>query len=235
MRNYAGLFGAAALVALMTAGVASAATVKVTTQGSHPFFDKNGQKGWYENASYTLNGQGRSALAGMFRLKQTTASGAVTNFVAFCLEPLEWLRLPKAYDEATSLSYLAVSRLGALVNNALPKVGDARSAAAFQLAAWEIANEGRGALDLTGGAFRVTQAAKKTQALSQDWLSNIMSGKWKLNSQVMILSAPGTQDLVTDLTPAPVPLPAAGFLSLIGLTGLFGLGRRKKAGTSPAL
>ncbi len=212
---------------LMTAA-ATAATVTVSTQGRNAFLDANGQNGWYQGTSYSLNGSARSAFAGMFRLKSTTAGGVVTKFVAFCLEPLENLRLPKLYDESTLLNHLTVSRLGALVDNALSLVRDAKSAAAFQLAAWEIANEGLGGLDLSGGAFRLTAAAQGTQGLSQSWLDKIANGGWNLNAQVMILQAPGTQDLVTDLPPAPVPLPAAGLLSLLALASLAGLRRRRR-------
>lgn len=217
-----------AFVVVFAASVASAATVTVTTQGRNAFLDSAGRNGWYETTKYTLNGTARTASAGVFRLKATTAGGAVTAFLGFCLEPLDYLRLPKAYDEGTPLSYLAVSRLGSLVTNALSLVKDARTAAAFQLAAWEIANEGRGKLDLQSGAFLLTAAQKKTAGLSQSWLDLIGNGGWKLNAQVMILQAAGTQDLVTDLPPAPVPVPAAGFVLVSGLMGLVGLRRRRQ-------
>lgn len=73
----------------------------------------------------------------------------------------------------------------------------------------------------------VTSTASQTRALSHGWLDQIMNGKWKLSPQVMVLATPGTRDLVTDLTPAPVP--AAGLMALAGLGGLMGLRRRTAA------
>ena len=58
----------------------------------------------------------------------------MTKFVGVCLEPLEWLTLPKAYDESSPLAYLTKSRLGALVDNAMSLVKNSQTAAAFQLA-----------------------------------------------------------------------------------------------------
>lgn len=223
---------AVALSVAMVAGVAGSAqsaTVQVTTQGGNAFLDSSNQNGWYQTASYTLNGIARTAAAGLFRLKETTAGGVVTKFVGVCLEPLEWLNLPKAYDEGSSLSYLATSRLGALVDNAMGLVKNSQTAAAFQLAAWEIANEGKGTLDLNGGAFKLSAAQANTKALAQSWLDAISGGKWKLNAQVMILRAPGTQDLVTDLPPAPIPVPAAGLLLLGGLGSIAAARRARRA------
>lgn len=219
---------AACIAAAFLAGAASATTLSVTTQGSQVFKDAKGGNAWYESVSYKLNGVARSALAGLFRLKATTATGVVTNFVGFCLEPLETLRLPKDYDVGTPLSQLAIGRLGALVANALPKVSDARSAAAFQLAAWEIANESNGVLNLGSGAFRVTQASNSTESLASRWLDNLTKGKWQLTTQVTILQAPGTQDLVTDLPPpSPVPVPAAGLMLAAALAGVGAVARRR--------
>lgn len=217
------------IASLAMAGASLGATVTVSQQNSSNVFkDASGQNGWYQTSSYSLNGVARTALAGLFRMTETTAGGAVTNFVGVCLEPLETLRLPKLYDESTPLGASVVGQLGALLKNALALVTDAKSAAAFQLAAWEISNESNGALNLGAGAFTVTAAGQGTQALAQSWLDLITNGTWKKNNQVMILQAPGTQDLLTDL-PAEVPVPAAGILLVGALGGLAAVRRRRSA------
>lgn len=219
---------AVALVAATMVLPASAATYNVSTQGYNAFADASGKNVWYEGVTYAMNGQQRSAAAGVFRLKATpTAGGAVQTFLGFCLEPLEWLRLPKVYADGTPLSQIAVGRLGALVDNAMKLVTNAKSAAAFQLAAWEIANEGKGNLNLVGGSFVVKSANRSTLALSQGWLDKIAGNAWKADFKVRILSAPGTQDLVTDL--APVPVPAAGLMMMGALAGIGALRSRRKA------
>lgn len=221
-------FAIVAMLAAATTVPASAATYNVDTQGYNAFADAGGRNVWYEAVSYRMAGQSRNAAAGVFRLKATpTGGGSAQTFLAFCLEPLEWLRLPKTYTDGTPLSAFVVGRLGALVDNAMQLVRNAQTAAAFQLAAWEIANEGNGALNLTRGSFVVTNANRKTLALSQGWLDQIAGNAWKPDTKVRILTAPGTQDLVTDL--APVPVPAAGILLMAGLAGLAGLRGRRRA------
>jgi hypothetical protein len=209
------------------AGVGAAATVTVSTQGSNAFKDTSGQNAWYQTVSYSLNGIARTAAAGLFRLTSTAADGSVTRFVSVCLEPLETLRLPKLYDESTPLGQSVVGALGALLANALPQVQDSKTAAAFQLAAWEIANESSGLFNLGGGAFKVGTAKSATLALAQSWLDQIGTGAWAPDTRITILSAAGTQDLLTDL-PAEVPVPAAGLLLLGGIGGLAALGRRRQ-------
>ncbi|HQU66889.1 MAG TPA: VPLPA-CTERM sorting domain-containing protein [Albidovulum sp.] len=206
---------------------ASAATVNVTKQGSNAFVDATGQNGWWQSVSYTLNGTSRSATAGMFRLTATDASGKVQDFLAFCLEPLEWLTLPKDHTVGSSLSAPILDRLGALVSNAFSLVTNSSSAAAFQMAAWEIANESGASLNLGNGGFKMTNASATSQSLAQGWLNSIASGSWTSSGRLTILTAPGTQDLLTNI--APVPVPAAGVMLLGGLAGLGALRRRRKA------
>jgi hypothetical protein len=217
--------GAALSLGLSGAGEATTVTVSAVSP-SNVFRDAAGQNGWYQTASYTLNGIARTAYAGLFRLKQTTVGGMVTTFVGVCLEPLETLRLPRQYDVGTPLSSFVIGRLGALLSNALPMVGNSQTAAAFQIAAWEIANEGQGGLNLGDGAFRLQNAGTGTRTLAQGWLDLINAGTWSANNRTTILQAPGTQDLLTDL-PAEVPVPAAGLLMIGGLAGL-GLVRRTR-------
>ena len=227
MKTFKILVAALALGTVTALSPASAATINVTKQGTNAFVDASGGNGWYQSTSYTLNGTGRSAAAGMFRLTGTSTNGAVQDFLAFCLEPLETLTLPKDHTVGTTLGTSVLDRLGALMSNAFTLVTGSQSAAAFQMAAWEIANESNGSLDLANGGFRITSAAQGTQSLAQSWLDLIGSGQWSATGDVTILSASGTQDLLTNI--APVPVPAAGVLLLGGLAGLGALRRRRKA------
>lgn len=227
MKTFKIMVAALALGAASALSPASAATVNVIKQGTNAFVDASGGNGWYQSTSYTLNGTGRSAAAGMFRLTATSTTGAVQDFLAFCLEPLETLTLPKDHTVGTTLGSPVLDRLGALMSNAFSLVTGSQSAAAFQMAAWEIANESNGSLDLAKGGFRITSAARGTQSLAQSWLDLIGSGQWTSGGNVTILSASGTQDLLTNI--APVPVPAAGVMLLGGLAGLGALRRRRKA------
>ena len=227
MKTFKIMVAALALGAASALSPASAATINVTKQGTNAFVDASGGNGWYQSTSYTLNGTGRSAAAGMFRLTGTSTNGAVQDFLAFCLEPLETLTLPKDHTVGTTLGSSVLDRLGALMSNAFTLVTGSQSAAAFQMAAWEIANESNGSLDLAQGGFRITSAGTGTQSLAQSWLNLIGSGQWTSGGNVTILSASGTQDLLTNI--APVPVPAAGVMLLGGLAGLGALRRRRKA------
>ncbi len=227
MQTFKIMVAALALGAASALSPASAATVNVTQQGTNAFVDASGGNGWYQSTSYSLNGTNRSASAGLFRLTGTSSNGAVQDFLAFCLEPLETLTLPKDHTVGSSLSTSVLDRLGALMSNAFSLVTGSQSAAAFQMAAWEIANESNGSLNLSNGGFKLTKANSGTQSLAQGWLNAIASGQWTSGGNVTILSASGTQDLLTNI--APVPVPAAGVMLLGGLAGLGALRRRRKA------
>lgn len=227
MRKLKFLVAALALCSATHVAPLAAATVNVTMQGTNAFRDATGKNAWFESSSYNLNGTSRNAAAGLFRLTATGAGGAMQDFLAFCLEPLQTLTLPKDHTVGTSLSAPILDRLGALMSNAFGLVTGASSAAAFQMAVWEIANESSSQLQLSNGGFKMTAANGTTLGLAQSWLDNITAGRWTASGKVTILSAPGTQDLLTNI--APVPVPAAGVLLLGGLTAMGALRRRRKS------
>lgn len=225
---------AVAIVSALALAPAAAATVDVSAQHSSVFGDKTGANKWYVGVSYTNGKVSRNNVgAGVFRLVAKSDKGVASNFMAFCLSPFEWLRLPLQYTVGTDLSKSIVGRLAALTNGAWDKIKDSHTAAAFQLAAWEIVSEkAESHLDITRGLFRVTSInSKSAGGLAQDWLKSVESQKFSASlKDITILSADNTQDLLThDLPPAPVPLPGAAGMMLIALMALGGAAKARRA------
>ncbi len=227
------LLGAAAIVSALATAPTHAATMDVAAQHPSVFGDATGANQWYVGVSYTNGTQTRrNVAAGAFRLKGTDENGVVSNFMAFCLSPFEWLRLPLQYTVGSDLSSTVVSRLSSLANGAWDKIVDRHTAAAFQLAAWEIVSERpENNLNITRGLFRVTAINSHTAGgIAQNWLSNVQANSFANGlKDITILSADNTQDLLTaDLPPAPVPLPGAAGLMVLALFALGGAAKARR-------
>ncbi len=229
----------AAVALAAFAAPASAALVDVTAQNSGSVFkDAAGNNAWYIGTSFEVATAPtpttrNNIAAGVFRMTGDDGVNPVFDFLAFCLQPLEWLSIPKTYDMSSGLSAQVIDNLNALAGNAFGLVQDSNSAAAFQMAVWEIANE-TGGYDIRDGYFKITggtTASNNAEDLANTWLGNIASNTWQANgASFMILSAPGTQDLLTNLPGGnlgSVPIPASGLLLLGALAGGGAMARRK--------
>jgi hypothetical protein len=219
---------AAVAAVFLVAAPATAATLNVSQQNSSwAYRDASGDISTVraEVISYSIGGTAHRSWAGAFRLTGTSQSGAVQDFLAFCLQPLEGWNLGE-FNVGTNLSQTVVGKLGALMTNAASLITDRATGAAFQTAVWEIVTETSGAYDLNNGVFRLTASSANAASTAQSWLNNINTGAWTSNTNPVILTRAGTQDLLTTI--APVPLPAAGVMLLGGLAGMFGLRRRRK-------
>jgi len=216
---------AAALGVALTAVSAQASTVDVTRQSSNTF----GSDNWRVVTSFAVETDrgtvSRNTYAGLFQLTATDEAGMSTDFLAVCLEPLANLSLPRSHRIGSDLDASVLDDLYALASNA--QVNNSQTAAAFQMAAWELTTD-QGDYDVSSGIFRITSnrsSSNAAETLAQSWLSNIQSNTWGSDgNEFQIFSAEGTQDLLTNL-PA-VPLPASGLLLGGALLGL-GAARRK--------
>ncbi len=222
------------------ADVASAATVSVSKQTSSIFGDEQ----YFKTAKYTesTSGDKFGPPAGAFQLQTSDWKGLNNplKFMAFCLTPFASINLAghPDYMVGSALSETVQNMLGALAHGAWTKIVDATSAAAFQLAAWEIATDGDSALDLSNGVFSLRSGNDVTMVqTAKDWLAAIAAKDPmfdKGTAGLTFLSVPTqngqhvTQDLMTYNPPAPVPLPAAFGLLAAGLAAFAALGRARR-------
>lgn len=224
------LMTAIALSTTVLAGAASAATLDVSKLGNNAFQDENNQNAWYVSTQFQVGSYTSGYVsAGAFRLQAEDAAGMIQNFVAFCLEPLETLTLPKSYEIGSTFAAPIVDALNALATYALPQVTNSQSAAAFQMAAWEITTETSASYDINGGDFQIIRnstASNAAEAQAQGWLDMIGTSAWADTDDHMILNASGTQDLLTDVV--VTPLPASSLLLLSGLVGAGAVARRRQ-------
>lgn len=234
---------AAALLSLSVPALASPTPFKVSQQQSN-VHGTNGSV----NITITSPAGSIGTSAGSFALTSDAAKGPVIgDFIAWCLDIGHWLNLPSTYSVTTSpfnpdgSITAVVATLTQLVNTAYKGVlGNATDSAAFQLALWEIVNEGSGDYDVNDGDFYASDYGSLDSSAVRDranWfldhLDATPTGNYKLTflqyeSTLAGAPLPGqpSQNLVTI---SEVPLPAAGLLLIGALGGLGMFARRRKA------
>lgn len=228
---------AAALLSLSVPALASPTPFKVSQQQSN-VHGTNGSV----NITITSPAGSIGTSAGSFALTSDAAKGPVIgDFIAWCLDIGHWLNLPSTYSVTTSpfnpdgSITAVVATLTQLVNTAYKGVlGNATDSAAFQLALWEIVNEGSGNYDVNDGDFKASgNLAVRNQANAfLDNLTGTATGNYKLtylqseSSMQRFAEGQPSQNLVTI---SEVPLPAAGLLLIGALGGLGMFARRRKA------
>ena len=190
--------------------------------------------GLYSGVSFLLDNQRSvSAAAGVFVLDYRQGSSQWEQFLSFCLEPDVYLTPfsnPYTVNTLANAGYPVAPNnyIGELWGRYRGAVTNDISAAAFQVALWELAY-GASDRNLSDGAFRLTSGGP-VQQTAQGWLDSL-NGQGPQASNLVVLvnnqRMDDRQDLLTQATSVPEP----GTLALlgIGLAGLAFMRRRPQA------
>ena len=232
---------ACAMAALFTAQSAKADIIEINNfwAGSgNVTIDFTGVN-WHDGSTVTgLHEYGRAG--GFLTYNLTTDPLKRNGFQSFCVDIFHSfnfaVRSIDVLQPATIISSTAAADLGRLYTNHHADIdlrsSSAANEAAFQLAVWEIVNEGSGAYSLDAGGFK---ASGTGSALAQSWLAELgiaSTSEYNANIwtvQSMLTTGHGyAQDVVVF---AQVPEPETYAMLLAGL-GLIGFSaRRRKSDT----
>jgi len=211
-----------ATLTALAATAASAATVNVTYQGSNPFGTPNLSR--YVRINSTTGYSG-GTFAGPFRL---VGSGALGNFVGFCVDLAQFMTNGGTYNTAGASGYGAAvdANIDRLFTSAYASISNRVQGAAFQVALWEIISDTSGGFDLGAGNFSVQNAVYSAPVIAQaNQYLGALAGAATGGYRLTFLKSGTSQDLVTV---SAVPIPAAAGMLGIGVFGLFAVGRRRK-------
>lgn len=189
------------------------------------------------NISFNGGANYQRELAGQLRLKRVggddTKVKAMKDFLAFCVEPTEWLQNSTlnvgALDTGdTALGGMGRKRAAAIARifkAVLPDIGKSVTndvGAALQISIWEIVRETSTHYSLTDGSFRVSTSAN-IAALANTYLADA-NGHGPQLYNLKALTAVGAQDQL-----GQVPEPAALGVLGLGVAGLVAARRRRVA------
>ncbi|MDQ2075932.1 PEP-CTERM sorting domain-containing protein [Marinimicrobium sp. ABcell2] len=148
---------------------------------------------------------------------------------AFCIQTSTFLQTSSVYTATAGLGSFTGTSQGTLIDRLFSSYYESSKSsqvgsAAFQLALWEIINEGTDSLNLGSGSFRASHFGSTTLNLAGSWLGSLDNNAASGVYDFYILTSDTSQDLIT--VTARVPEPAAASLLFIGLLALYRMRRR---------
>ena len=222
---------AAAAFALLVPVAAHASVVNVRANPDNPGgFEFSA--GLVDAVDVVLNGQSFRATAGAFNLQyQQDGDDFWTDFLTFCLQIDQRLRLPSDYTREDAAAYLgdagALNALGIIYANFINQdlgLRNAQTAAGLQILIWEIVEDGVENFDLSMGNFAALD--EDIVAEAETFWALITSGMFEAG-EFSVFASSRSQDLLGDVL-SEVPLPGAILLMMTGLAGLRTASRRRK-------